>query len=121
MIQGQDSVPAGRGWRASSVTSVRTDTGTWTERRDVSPAAAILLTLSPTSVTRQERRHRPVQVNVAAAFSVFTSRRRNRIMEQSFYIQIKVKHVGIFNFKAALFNSFTFEQQTLTSVLARSA
>lgn len=54
VTQGQDSVPAGRGWWASSVTSVRTDTGTWTEPLGVSPAAVIPLTLSPTSVTRQE-------------------------------------------------------------------
>lgn len=50
----QDNVPAGGAWWASSAMSARTDTGTWTERRDVNPAAVILLTLCPTSVTRQE-------------------------------------------------------------------
>lgn len=34
--------------------SVRTDSGTWTECRDVSPAAVILLTPSPTYAIRQD-------------------------------------------------------------------
>ena len=54
VTQGQDSVLAGLGWRASCVMSVRTDIGTWAECRGASHAAVILLTLFPTSATRHD-------------------------------------------------------------------
>ena len=54
VIQVQDNVRAGRVSWESSVTNVRMDTGTWTDRQDVSPAAVILSTPSPTSATRSD-------------------------------------------------------------------
>lgn len=85
VTQGQDNVLAGLGWKASCVTSVRTDTGTWAECRGASHAAVILLTLYPTSATRHDLHPQS-----------------SAIISQSFCVLIQVKNVGRFNFKATM-------------------